>query len=75
MLRICSLFETGPHNIAQAGLELRAVLLPQPYEYWDHRCMLACPTGVCFLKCLIAYFLWPLFVLGFMYMEEKSILG
>lgn len=33
----CLCFEIGFHTIAQAGLELRAILLPHPPKGWDHR--------------------------------------
>lgn len=30
------------HYVAQDGFELGVILLPQPPEYWDHRCMSPC---------------------------------
>lgn len=33
-------FETGSPAIAQDGLELPVILLPQPRECWDYRCEL-----------------------------------
>jgi hypothetical protein len=35
-------FETGSHNVAQAGLEF-AILLPQTPAYWDYRYVLPHP--------------------------------
>jgi hypothetical protein len=45
------IFETESQNVAQADLEL-SILLPQPPECYDYRCITLCPVLKVFLKLL-----------------------
>jgi hypothetical protein len=42
-------FEMRSHYMAQARLELE-ILLPQPPEYWDYRCVPSYPAYTVILK-------------------------
>jgi hypothetical protein len=41
--------------VAQAGLEF-GILLPQPPEYWDYRCVSPCPADTCKFLILVPTF-------------------
>jgi hypothetical protein len=40
--------ETGSHYVTQAGLRLK-ILLPQPPQCWDYKCVPPCPASILFL--------------------------
>jgi hypothetical protein len=39
--------ETRSHYVAQGGLKIAAILLPQSSECWDYRCALPHPAVLC----------------------------